>query len=205
MSNEARITALEAQLAVTQAELAELKAAQPPAKKPAPPRREDEGVRITTFLPMANPQHMPSEDEARALLRIVTARYPRLKFPNADDELESFRASFRFICSLTKTAAPVTKYAPSWWIDCAQQWARDAGVQGVIRSLLPAIVACGDVQYSFDDRSAFWLHPYRTSGRVVDAQAWRKVLDGSGDLIAPTKLDVFVDHSIGLQRVQATW
>jgi hypothetical protein len=107
---------------------------------------------------------------------------------------------------LTKTAAPVTKFAPSWWIDYAQQWARDSGVQGVIRSLLPAIIASGDVQYSFDDRSAFWLDPYRASGRVVDAQghvwefgltpphyggkpaspdAWRKVLD-TGNALLPS-------------------
>lgn len=75
-------------------------------------------------------------------------------------------------------------------------------MQGVVRSLLPAIIATGDVQYSFDDRSALWLDPYRASGRAVDAQAWRKVLDGSGNLIAPTKLDVFVDRTVGLQRVQ---
>jgi hypothetical protein len=118
--------------------------------------------------------------------------------------LESFRTSFRFILTLTKTAAPVTKFAPSWWIDYAQQWARDAGVPGVIRSLLPAVVTSGDIQYSFDDRSAFWLDPYRSSGRVVDAQAWRKLLNG-GDLIAPTKLNTFVDHSIGLQRSQSVW
>jgi hypothetical protein len=161
-------------------------------------------VRITTFLPMADPRHLPNTDEYKALLNIVTARYPKLKIMNADEELESFRVSFRFICSLTKTAAPVTKFAPSWWIDSAQQWCRDANVPGVIRSLLPAIIACGDVQYTFDDRSAFWLDPYRASGRVVDAQAWRKILNGA-DLLAPTKLNVFIDHSIGLQRVQSAW
>jgi hypothetical protein len=73
---------------------------------------------------------------------------------------ESFKAAFAFICSLTKTAAPVTKYAASWWVDSAQQWCRDSGVEGVIRSLFPAINACGDVQYSLDDRSAFWLDSY---------------------------------------------
>jgi hypothetical protein len=62
----------------------------------------------------------------------------------------------------------------STFLDYAQQWARDANVSGVIRSLLPAVIACGDVQYSFDDRSAFWLDPYRASGRAVDASAWRK-------------------------------
>ena len=118
-------------------------------------------------------------------------------------KFESFKAAFAFIRSLTKTAAAVTKYAASWWVDSAQQWCRDFGVQGVIRSLLPAIGACGDVQYSLDDRSAFWLDSYRASGRAVDAQAWRKILNGSVDLIALMKVDVFVDHTIGLQRVQA--
>src|SRR4029077_18727320 len=98
----------------------------------------------------------------------------------------------------------VTKFAASWWLDYAQQWCRDAGVQGLIRSFLPAVIATGDVQFSFDDRSAFWLDPYRASGRLVDPSAWRRILSG-GDLLPPTKIDVFMDHSIGLQRVQSAW
>jgi hypothetical protein len=108
-----------------------------------------------------------------------------IKFQNAVDEFESFKAAFAYICSLTKTAAPTTRYSASWWIDNAQQWCRDANVPGVIRSLPPAIIAIGDISYTFDDRSAFWLHPYRASGRVVDSQGWRKILNGA-DLIAPT-------------------
>jgi hypothetical protein len=196
------ISELRAEVARLTARVSELEA--PPAKKPAVPRREDEGVRITTFLPMADPKHLPDSDECHALLNIVTARYPKLKIMNADEELESFRVSFRFICLLTKTAAPVTKFAPSWWIDYGQKWARDCGVQGVIRSLLPAIVASGDVPFSFDDRSALWLDPYRASGRAVDPSAWRKIL-GGGDLIEPTKLNVFIDHSIGHVRTQSAW
>jgi hypothetical protein len=103
-----------------------------------------------------------------------------------------------------KTAQPVTKYAASWWLDYAQQWCRDAGVPGLIRSFLPAIVATGDVQFCLDSNSTYWLDPFRASGRVVDAQAWRKIL-GGGDLLAPTKLNAFIDHSIGLQRTQSTW
>jgi hypothetical protein len=205
MSTESRIAELEAQVAATQtqlvatqAELAALKA--PKAARPAPP--PDDGVKISVMLPVAHPKHLPTDDEYRSLHRIVAARYPALKFRNnADDEFDSFRASFQFICSLTKTAAPVTKYAPSWWIDYAQQWCRDANVPGLIRSLLPAVIACADVQYTFDDRSAFWLDPFRASGRLVDPSAWRKIL-GGGDLIVPTKLNVFIDHSIGLVRVQ---
>jgi hypothetical protein len=195
---------LQAEIDALRARVAELEAARPPAKKSAVPRPEDEGARITTFLPITNPKHLPTGDEFRSLLRVVTARYPRLKFGPEQDELESFRAALQFVVTLTKTAAPVTKFAPSWWIDYAQQWARDSGVQGVIRSLLPAIIACGDVQFSFDDRSAIWLDPFRSTGRAVDPSAWRKIL-GGGDLITPTKLNVIVDNSIGMQRVQSAW
>ena len=192
-----RLTAIEARLAAIEAAL-------PPAKKAPAPRQEDDGVKIFVSLPAANSKHLPNEDEARALLKIVTARYPQLKFRNADEELESFCASFPFICSLTKTAAPISKYSISWWIDTAQTWCRAANVSGAVRALLPAVIATADCQYSFDDRSAFWLDPYRSSGRVVDPTAWRKILNG-GDLLVPTKINVPLDHSIGLQRMQATW
>src|SRR4029077_1013076 len=54
-------------------------------------------------------------------------RFPQLKWKYStwltpDDELESFRAAFAFICSLTKTEKPVTRYALSWWIDTGRQW-----------------------------------------------------------------------------------
>jgi hypothetical protein len=105
-----------------------------------------------------------------ALLKIVTARYPQLRFRNADDELESFRASFAYICSSKKAASPTKNYVTSWWIDQAQTWCRAAGVQGVVRSLLPAIVGCGDGNFALDDPAAFWLSPFRSSGRAVDSQ-----------------------------------
>jgi hypothetical protein len=34
-------------------------------------------------LPVAHPKHLPNDDECRALLKIITARYPQLKFKNA--------------------------------------------------------------------------------------------------------------------------
>jgi hypothetical protein len=120
---------------------------------------------------------LPSESEAVALLKIVLARYPVLKFRNTDGELDSFRGALAYICSLTKMPVPITKYAASWWIDAAQQWCRENGVQGVVRSLLPAIIATGDVQYSFDDRSAIWLDPYRERprcGRASVAKSLRR-------------------------------
>jgi hypothetical protein len=55
-----------------------------------------------------------------------------------------------------------------------------------------------------ESNSTYWLDPYRSSGRVVDASAWRKIL-GGGDLLVPTKLDVFIDRSIGLRHVQSAW
>ena len=127
-----RLTAIEARLAAIEAAL-------PPAKKAPAPRQEDDGVKTFVSLPAANSKHLPNEDEARALLKIVTARYPQLKFRNADEELESFCASFPFICSLTKTAAPISKYSISWWIDTAQTWCRAANVSGAVRALLPAV------------------------------------------------------------------
>jgi hypothetical protein len=142
-------------------------------------------------------------------LRIVTGRYPQLKWKytawlTPDEELESFRAAFAFVCSLTKTEKPTTGYAASWWLDTAQAWCRQMGVQGVIRSLPPAIIATGDVSYSMDDFTAVWLDPYRRS-RPVDDTAWRKLLNG-GDLLAPTRLEKFCDYSIGKVNVLAdTW
>jgi hypothetical protein len=196
-----RVSQLEAQVAALNGEIAALKA--PKAVRPAPP--PEEGVKITTVLPVAHPRHLPADGEFRALHRIVVARYPALKFRNnVDDEFGSFKASFQFVCSLTKTAQPVTKYAASWWLDYAQQWCRDAGVQGLIRGFLPAIIATGDVQYCLESNSTYWLDPYRSNGRLVDPSAWRQLLNG-GDLIVPTKITPFMDNSIGLQRVQTVW
>ena len=111
-----RLTAIEARLAAIEAAL-------PPAKKH--PRRARKMMASRFRLAARrNSKHLPNEDEARALLKIVTARYPQLKFRNADEELESFCASFPFICSLTKTAAPISKYSISWWIDTAPTWCR---------------------------------------------------------------------------------
>lgn len=178
-----------------------------PAPKVVAPRREDEGVRVLTFLPQAS-TNLPDEDQARALLKIICARHPRLRWKydrwlTPDDELESFRAALAFICSLTKTEKPVTRYALSWWIDTGQQWCREAGVLGTIRSLLPAIIGCNNVPYCLEDRETLWLDPFRR-GQAVDDQVWRRLLAG-GDLIAPTKVEVIADHTIGLQRVQTAW
>jgi hypothetical protein len=196
-----RLAWLEQQVAALNAELAALKAPKAARVAPAP----EEGVKITTILPVAHPKHLPTDDEFRSLHRIVVARHPQLKFRNnLDDEFDSFRASFQFICSLTKTAQPVMKYSASWWLDYAQQWCRDASVQGLIRSFLPAIIATGDVQFCFESNSTFWLDPYRSSGRAVDASKWRQLLNG-GDLLVPTKIAPFMDNSIGMQRVQNVW
>jgi hypothetical protein len=214
MSTETRIAELESKVALAQAEIAitrtELAAAQaelaalkaPKAARVAPP--PEEGVRITTFPTAAHLKHLPDAAEAAALLKIVTARFPSLQFRNATGELESFRAAFAYICSLTKTSAPTTKYAASWWVDAGQQWTRENGVQGIVRGLLPAIIATADAQFCLESNSTYWLDPYRSSGRLVDPSAWRQLLNG-GDLIVPTKITPFMDNSIGLQRVQTVW
>jgi hypothetical protein len=204
MSTEQRIAALEVENHSLKNRIMVLEAGQQP-KKPAPPRRVEEDRPLVTVLSTAaHLRHLPDAAEAAALLRIVAARFPTLKFRNADGELESFRCALAYVTSLTKTSAPITKFAPSWWVDAGQQWCRENGVQGVIRGLLPAIIGCGDVAYSLDDSAAFWLDPFRTSGRTVDASAWKRILSG-GDLIAPTKLNVFVDHSVGHVHQWRTW
>jgi hypothetical protein len=199
------LSRLEAENAALRARIERLEA---PVPKPAPRPRKDEGVRVLNLTPGVS-RNLPTEDEARALLKIVCARHPVLRWrytlmQTPDDELESFRAAFAYVTSLTKTKEPVTKYAASWWLDECQAWCRQMGVQGVARSLRPAIVATGDVNFSFDDRDAFWLHPHR-SGTPVDDTAWRKLLNG-GDLIMPTRVEKFVDRSIGRVHVAAdTW
>jgi hypothetical protein len=202
MNIEARIAALEAENRDLCNRLAALEGAQQPKKAPPRPVEEDRRPFVTTLSTAVHLRHLPDAAEAAALLRIVTARYPTLKFRNATGELESFRcACFRHVVD---EDIRTNKYAASWFVDTAQQWCRENNVQGVVRGLLPAIVATGDVQYSLDDFSAHWLDPHRASGRVVDPSAWRQILSG-GDLIVPTKLNVFIDHSIGLQRTQSAW
>jgi hypothetical protein len=202
MNTEQRIAALESENHDLRNRLA-VEAGQQPKK--VPPRRvEEDRPLITTFPTTAHLRHLPNAAEAAALLRIVTARFPTLKFRNATGELESFRCALAYVTSLTKTSAPTTKFAASWHVDAGQQWCRENGVQGIIRGLLPAIIGSGDISYSLDDPSAVWFDPYRSSGRSVDAQKWRQLLNG-GDLLPPTKLNVFIDHSIGLQRTQSAW
>jgi hypothetical protein len=86
-------------IAQIEARLAALEAALPPTKKSVAPRLvEDDGVKIFVSLPAAHPKHLPNDDECCALLRIVTARFPVLKFRNADEELEAFApASVLFV------------------------------------------------------------------------------------------------------------
>jgi hypothetical protein len=191
-------------IAALELELAELKKAAGKTPIPPPHRVEEDRPLVTLFPSTVHFRHLPSEAEAVSLLKIVVARFPALKFKSIDDELENFRCAFAYVTSLTKTSAPTKKYSLGWWNDAATQWCRENGVQGVVRSLLPAIVGSGDVQYSFDDPAAVWLDPYRTSGRVVDASAWRKTL-GGGDLLVPTKLNTFMDYSIGHVRTQSAW
>jgi hypothetical protein len=78
---------------------------------------------------------------------------------------------------------------------------RNTGFHGVIRSLLPAIVAINDVRYTLNSSCTIWLGPYRR-GKPVDALAWKKILAGA-DLIVPTKIDRILDNSIGFRRMQA--
>jgi hypothetical protein len=200
----ARLAALERENAELRERLSRL---ENPPPKVAPPRREEDRVRILNLMPGIS-ANMPDEDESRALLKIVHARHPRLKckydrFLTPDDEHESFRAALAYVFSLTKTEKPTTAYSHSWWISEAKQWCQQVGVYGNILSLMPAIIATGDVNYSMDDFDAVWLHPYR-SGKTVDDQKWCKVLNG-GDLIAPTtRIEKFVDHSIGVIKVHDT-
>jgi hypothetical protein len=198
----ARLSALELENASLKERLARLENS--PPKVVVAPRREEDRVRILNLTPGVS-RNLPTEDEARALLRIVTARYPQLKWKYSawltpDEELESFQAAFAFICSLTRTEEPTKKFARSWWVDSGQQYCREVGVQGVIRSLLPAIVASRCIPYCLEDASLIWLDPYRGRGRAVDDTAWRGLLGGA-DLLAPVRIETFVDHSIGLVKV----
>jgi hypothetical protein len=173
-----------------------------PAPKVAPPPRDDGGARVITIIPLS--ANLPSEDESRALLKIVRVRFPQLKcqysrWLTPDDELNGFRAAFAYICSLTITEKPTVKFAGSWWIEEAREYCRKASVQGRILSLTPAIIATASVPFSMDDFDAIWLNPYR-GGKPVDDQAWRKLLAG-GDLLAPTRIEKLTDHSIGYRRV----
>jgi hypothetical protein len=208
---QAEITTTQRELAAAQAELAALKGAGKPARVVSPPPA-DEGVRISVLVPGVN-NHLPSLDECRALHKIIVARHPRLdtfaseRWRKDDDHfaLEGFRAAFAYVLSLTQTEQPTTKFAMSWWIDGAQEWARTASVSGLIRSLLPSIVATGSVPFSFDGSANIWLDPYRVRGKPVDQSGWKRILSGSGDLLPPTKLNVFMDHSIGHVRTQSAW
>jgi hypothetical protein len=201
-TTNSRLAALEAENADLRVRLSRLET--PAEPKVAPPQRDDVGVRVTTIIPKS--ANLPSEDESRALLKLVHARFPQLKcqytrWLSPDDELESFRAAFAYVSSLTKTEKPTKKYAVSWWLDEAQEWCRKVSVQGRILSLMPSVIATGDVPYSMDDFTAMWVHPYRV-GKPIDTSAWRKLLNG-GDLLAPTRIEKFVDHSIGHMRVIA--
>jgi hypothetical protein len=147
---------------------------------------------------------LPSESEAVALLKIVLARYPVLKFRNTDGELDSFRGALAYICSLTKMPAPITKYA-----QVGGSTRRSSGVGRTVCGVWFEVCCRRSSQPATCNIRSTTAAPFGSTptarGRAVDAQAWRKVLDGSGDLIAPTKLDVFVERSIGLQRVQVAW
>jgi hypothetical protein len=164
---------------------------------------------LTDQLAMWDPcfgikQSLPSEQEAAALLRIVTGRYPHMKEQGANekDQIQNFLCSLAFIWSLTVTKEPVTKYSGTWWIDQATAWCSTARLPGRPRTLLPAIIV-SDVSFMLSSDQIF-LDPYRTKGTSVDRQAWRRLLNG-GDMKAAIPVKQIYDRSIGAVKVQAAW
>jgi hypothetical protein len=172
-------------------------------------RRENEHLRgrlVSLGVPVASP-HLPDFETCRALYKIITARWPKLKpqylvgrhdaTDHETESVEGFRAAVAFTMSRTVTAEPIRTFGAGWWIVQAGQWARAAALPGRVTGLTPAFIAC-NVPFTFSDTHSVWLDPHASKGKRVDALAWKKIL--SGEMREPTALGAQLDQSVGFRR-----
>jgi hypothetical protein len=164
-------------VAALEAEIASLK------QKPKP---AEEGARI--LHPTARLDALPSEEQCRKLLKIVTARYEVLEMPAsinrrwADNDERTFVDGFCgavawFDMAASRTEKLDKKFDVRTWLDECVQWCRRHNLTqpSSLREFMAAAVACG-VKYSSLDRFPYDLQiSVGYYGKVVRGE-WRKVL-----------------------------
>jgi hypothetical protein len=186
---------VEKRIAALEAELAALKA---PAALPRKPI--EEGARVLMgpgALGLPN-LTLPTDEEYRKLREVVERHYPNLAFAarsqrfadmDENEHVSGFRTAFVYLATLERleTLPRADRYA-SWWIGCAEEWARSVGMRtGIsLRSFTAAVAAHGDILFSgLDNNATFGVREGSGSGRRY-GDAWREVLR-TGKLLAPAK------------------
>jgi hypothetical protein len=185
-------------IAALEAEVAELRAAKsPPTRKPI----EEEGARVlmgpgALGLPTLT---FPKAEEYSRLREIVEKSFPHLGFVarsqrfadmDEDEHVSGFRTAFAYLATLERleTLPRADRYA-SWWIGCAEEWARSVGMRtGIpLRSFTAAVAAHGDILFSgLDNNATFGVRQGGGDRGRRYGDAWRDVLR-TGKLLAPVK------------------
>lgn len=153
-------------------------------------------------------QDLPTPDEALALWRKITSKYPRMRSPSDSetDQSAGMVAAMAFCFSVAKTDTPNSKHDGSWWTNRAEDFSNKARISAPrIRSLLIGIIATNDTPYALSN-SDIWLDPWGSRGTVpIDRTAWRALLRGS-PIREPVKIEPKVkDDTIGGVRQLNTW
>jgi hypothetical protein len=171
---------------------ARLDALEPKQTAPRPqPAPVEEGVRVS--YPRSTPIVMPTVAEFEKLLTIVARAHPNVvpKFERASDHHEFFKGfthSFERISSLRRPlgegGVPVlnTKIDARSWAEECHRWLAERGTpaETMNGSFFCAVIAAGDVAYSFANRgtgiSAFVGLSYG-EGLTASTAAWQRVIE----------------------------
>jgi hypothetical protein len=151
---------------------------------------------------------LPSGDQARALWRKVTARWPRMISPSDSekDQVAGMIGAMGYCFTCRKTATRTTDYDSTWWTARAMEFVNSAHMHVPrIRSLLLGIIAVNDVPYILNNNELY-LNPFGR-GQQIDRTAWRRLLaDGGEPVREPTPgKPPFSDGSIGPVNVSGVW
>jgi hypothetical protein len=150
---------------------------------------------------------LPSADQALALFKKITSKYPRMRSPSDSetDQAMGLVAAMAFVFTCKKTETATSKFDGSVWIARATDFSRDARLGAPrIRSLLIGIIATNDVPYVLSNNDIY-LDSYGR-GAPISRDSWRKLLSG-GPLREPMAVrEKQLDGSIGYRKIlAATW
>jgi hypothetical protein len=148
---------------------------------------------------------LPNADEALAIWRKITAKYPRMVSPSdrAEDQAAGMVAAMGYCFSVKKTGTPTTRYDAGWWLSRATEFQNSARLSGRIRSVLLAVIATNDVDYTLSNSDLF-LDVFGR-GKAIDRGAWRKLLAGAPVREPTPGKPPFSDGSIGHVKVGGVW
>jgi hypothetical protein len=149
---------------------------------------------------------LPSADQALALFKKITSKYPQMKSwsDSETDQAMGLVAAMGYCFSVAKSEKPTTRYGGDHWITAATAFANSARIPAPrIRSVLIGIIACHDVNYTLSN-SDLYLDTFGR-GAPISREAWRRLLNGAPVREPMAVREKQLDGSIGMRKQIPSW